>query len=76
MNKVDLSLIEKPPEKSLIEHLENLLKEAKSGELQEIAYVCSYRGNFVNHGWTKIQNNRRMIGELEAMKYGLLGQTE
>lgn len=72
MNKIDLTLIEKKPEKSLIEHLENLLKEAKSGELQEFAYVCSYKGNSVNHGWTKLTNNRRIVGEIEFMKSGIM----
>jgi len=76
MSKVDFTLIEKPPEKSLIEHLENLLEEAKSGELQELAYVCSYKGSSVNHGWTRLENNRRIIGELEYMKQHIIESTK
>lgn len=70
--KVDFTLIEKLPQKTLIQQLECLLEQAKTGELQEIAFVCSYRGNLMNHGWTKLQNNRKIIGEMEAMKIELL----
>ena len=72
--KVDFTLIEKPPEKSLIQQLEYLMEKAKTGELQELVFVCSYRGNFVNHGWSKLQNQkrRRIVGEMEVMKIELL----
>jgi hypothetical protein len=69
---IKLDLIKQPPNTSLINYLENLLINAKSGELQEIVYVCSYRGNFVNHGWTKLTNRMRLIGELEQVKWHLL----
>ena len=46
--------------------------QAKSGELQSIVYVCSYRGNWVNHGWGQLQNRMRLVGELEQVKWHLL----
>jgi hypothetical protein len=72
MRKTDLGLIEQPPNESLVHQLEGLVTAAKSGDLQEIAYVCSYRGNFVNHGWSRITNRMRIIGELEQIKWHLL----
>lgn len=73
MSKIDFRLIEKPPEKSLIEHLEKMLEKAKTGELQALVYVKSYNNNEVNHGWTNLPNNRmRLIGELEQVKWHLL----
>jgi hypothetical protein len=74
MSNVDFTLIEKQPEKTVIEHLEALLENARKGELQELVYVCSYKGNFVNHGWTKLNNRMRLIGELEQVKWHLLSQ--
>lgn len=70
--KVNLTLIEKKPEKSVIDQLEALLVEAKSGELQELCYVCGYKEGGVNHGWSKLVNNRRLVGEIEFMKHGII----
>ena len=72
MAKVDLTLITSPAKKSLIEHLELLLAEAKSGELQEMCYVGSYQENKVCHGWTSLTNSRRLIGEIEVLKYRMI----
>ena len=72
MSKVNMTLIEKQPEQSVIKQVEKLLELAKSGELQEIAYVCGYKGNTVNSGWTKLNNRMRVIGELEQIKWHLL----
>ena len=70
--KVDLTLIEKKPEKSVIDHLDALLVQAKSGELQELCYVCGFKDGSVNHGWTKLNNNRRLVGEIEFMKHMII----
>ena len=72
MKPVNINLIEDTPVKSLIKHLDGLLEQAKSGELQALAYVCTYRGNTVNSGWTKLRNVRRVVGEMESMKIKLL----
>ena len=72
MNKIDLTLIEKKPEKSVIDHLEALLVQARSGELQELCYVCGFKEGSVNHGWTKLNNNRRLVGEIEFMKHAIM----
>ena len=68
-----LNVIEPAPDKSLIEHIEDLLKEAKSGELQGLIYVCRYKGDKVAHGWAGVGTHRmRVIGELEQMKWHLM----
>ena len=70
--KHDIAVIEAAPQESTIKQLEGLLAQAKSGELQAIVYVCSYRGNSVNHGWSQLQNRVRLVGELEQVKWHLL----
>ena len=72
MSKVELTVFEKKPEKSVIEHLEALLVQAKSGELQELCYVCGFKESSVSHGWTKLTNNRRLVGEIEFMKHMII----
>lgn len=63
--RAPLRRIEEPVNASLVEHLEYLLKEAKSGELQGVAYACSWRRNVVSNGWSEIRNNKmRVVGEL------------
>ena len=70
-----LVTIEKGPNPVVIEYLESLLEEAKSGDLQEIVCVMSYRGNYVNSLHTQIGDNRtRIIGELEQIKFHLLAR--
>lgn len=60
-----LETIIDPPSAELIERLERLLADAKTGELQGLVYVSSYRANFVSSGWTTIRQNRiRIMGEL------------
>lgn len=64
----ELAVIESLPSETLIEHLEDLLAKAKDGELQGIVYVCSYRLNSVNSGWTALNDNRmRIMGELHQL---------
>lgn len=68
----ELKLILDPPQPSVIKQVESLLEHAKSGELQELVYVCGWRGNSVNHGHSRIQNRMRIIGELEQVKWHLM----
>ena len=70
--KHDIAVIEAAPQGNTIKQLEGLLAQAKSGELQAIVFVCSYRGNTVNHGWSQLQNRMRLVGELEQVKWHLL----
>ena len=76
MKNVNFTLIEKKPEKSVIEHLEALMAQAKSGELQELIYICGYKEGSVNHGWSRLRNNRRLVGEMEFMKHQLIEESK
>ncbi|MFT6550495.1 MAG: hypothetical protein ACJA1I_000523 [Zhongshania marina] len=70
-----LVAIEKGPNPVVIEYLTLLLEEAKSGDLQDIVCVMSYRGNRVNSLHTQVSDNRmRLIGELEQIKFHLLAR--
>lgn len=69
----ELRLIQDSPQPHVIQALESLLAQAKSGELQTIVYVCDWRANSISHGWSSIKKNRmRIIGELEQVKWHLL----
>ena len=64
MGKVDLTLIQAPPQKSVIEHLNTLLAEAEKGELQGIAYVSVYRGNYVGSSFSDLDCPATVMGQL------------
>lgn len=67
-----LPVIKDAPCKELIEQLEWMLKEAKSGELQAIFYAASWNDNSTSHGWTAFKRNRkRVMGELFQMMHEL-----
>lgn len=67
-----LHVVQDGPNPTLIECLENLLADAKAGELQAMTYVCSWRSNLVSSGWTSRNHNRmRVIGELTQLSHHL-----
>lgn len=63
-----LSLIEVKQNDLLIERLEELLVEAKTGELQGLFYVCSWQGDYVSYGWNSRGVSRSILGAAELMK--------
>jgi hypothetical protein len=72
---IELSVIQQPPDPKLIERLEALLAEAKTGELQTIVYVGSWRGSDISSGWAGLRNNRmRFMGELYQILHDLAEQ--
>lgn len=75
MSKPDLSVIVDKPNPELIERLEELLAEAKTGELQALVYVCSWHGNSIGSGWCGMSRNRmRIMGELFQLLHKLADQ--
>lgn len=69
-SKSAVALVEAPPNKELIEALEEILAQARTGELQGCVMACSFRGNYVGSWWSGINANRiRLIGELEQVKW-------
>lgn len=68
----DLAVIKDVPSQDLIERLEGLLAEAKTGELQALVYVCSWRANSIGSGWCGLSRNRmRIMGELFQLLHKL-----
>ena len=64
-----------PPNPELIEDLRNLLRQAESGDLQGLAYVCAWRpGVDVSGSWYLPESARvfRVVAELESLKLQLL----
>jgi len=61
------------PEQSVIDVLESMLRDAKSGELRACIFVCDYHTNEVMTRHSAISKNKvRLIGELEYLKHELL----
>lgn len=61
-----LQAITQPPNARLIEYLENLMEDAKSGEVQGLAYVVVYNDGCVGHSWVNAVT-AAALGELTAM---------
>lgn len=51
-----LKLHKPEPIPEVVEHLENLLEEAKAGGITAIAYAVERREGWVGQGWTSSQN--------------------
>lgn len=74
MTETSLSVIKDEPNQDLIEQLEWLLKEARTGELQAIFCASSWNDNSTSHSWTPFKRNRkRIMGELHQMIHDLAG---
>ncbi len=72
MNKVvNLKEVKSLGNSNIIERLEELLAEAKSGELIDMAYVVTYTNNHTGHGWTKSNLKRNLLGELMLLQHAI-----
>jgi len=61
------------PDQELIDCLDNLLNEAKAGEIQSIAYVVLTDKKDTGNGWAAMdKGNVIMIAELELLKQDLI----
>ena len=77
LQAIRLSEVPAHPNTLLIERIEDLLEQAKSGELVGLAYVCQWKGDTVSNGWQLSRMNaRRLIGEIEFMKLEMMERTE
>lgn len=65
-----LAVLEKGPNAALVEWLEKLLVDARTGELQGVAAVCEWKDGAVGDGWCVSGNQRyRMLGALSVMHH-------
>ena len=62
------------PREVLISHLENLLSNAKTGELTGIVAVAVWQGESVGHGWSLRDGHplRTILGEMDILKHDLI----
>lgn len=68
-------IADRTPNEKLVGTLENLLAEAKSGELRTLFYVCSWSDDAVSHGWNwdhRTGNRRRIVGEIAMAQQDLI----
>ena len=72
INKHNLAVIQKPPQKDLIDHLKVLLGEAECGELQGIAYAALYRGHLVGSSFTALDCPNAIIGALFKLQHKIM----
>ena len=57
-----------PNNASVVKHLEDLLQEAKDGDLVDIAYAVTYTGNRTGHGWSELDFAEQLLGELVILQ--------
>lgn len=60
--------------KGLVQSLENMLKDAKSGEITGLLWVVQTQGNYVESGWSGIlgTRSRTVVGEIEFLKQSFI----
>lgn len=71
---MNVAELKPPPNADLIEALEDLLTQAKTGELQGLIYICSYNDSMVSHGWTlsTVRNHMRLLGAVSFLNNEML----
>ena len=59
------------PNETLIRQLEAILKDAKSGELRSVIWICGWNDDSVTHGWATDGRSslRRILAELVLLQH-------
>lgn len=60
-------------DETMVKLLEELLGEAKTGNLQSLMFVDKYQDGSISHGWSGVPDNQ-MIGQFEELKFDLYSQ--
>ena len=75
MNKEPVFVIEKKPDKTVIEFLEDVLADAKRGEVIAVAIVCGHSDGCVSSSWAGIKScATRIVGKLFTTAVDLSNQ--
>lgn len=62
-----------PPDKDVIDQLEELMELAKEGRIQSLAYVISMPNYRTGSGWVGMnKNNMAIIGECDVLKRDMM----
>ena len=66
------------PNKGAVELLEELLAEAKSGNIRSFVFCVSYENDKTGHGWSmdRRSNPRNLISEIQLLNHDFLVKTE
>ena len=66
------------PNAALIENLERMLADAKSGELRSMVWICGWNDDQVSHGWAHDHRNsrRRLLAEVLMLQHDWVTNTE
>lgn len=57
------------PNHDVVEKLEQLLVEAKTGEVQSLLFICDMRDNTVAVGWTGCENLYLLAGHSARLQH-------
>lgn len=60
------------PNKHVIEHLEDALRQARSGNLRSVALVGATRGNTMYFSWDSNNDTPGLVGGVEMLKHDML----
>jgi hypothetical protein len=66
------------PNKGTVELLEELLAEAKSGNIRSFVFCVSYENDKTGHGWSMDRRNnpKNLISEIQLLNHDFLVKTE
>lgn len=53
----------------VVEKLEGLLADAKSGEVQSVLFICDMRDNTIAAGWTGCENLYALAGHAARVQH-------
>jgi len=65
---------DRTPNKDLINNLESMLRDAKSGEIRSAVCICSWEDDSVTHSWALDERNtrRRILSEIVLLQHDLV----
>lgn len=68
---------DRTPNQATVQMLEQLLEDAKKGEIRTIVAVTGWDDDGFTHSWSLDERNgrRRLLGELSMLQYDLLTNT-
>ena len=72
--QVILQEIKHKPNEKLVENLQELLEDAKSGKLHSCFIVCQWHGDWYSHRWSHVDNVKTMsvLGQFRVMEHKLI----
>jgi hypothetical protein len=65
---------DRAPNKDLINNLESMLRDAKSGEIRSAVCICGWDNDSVSHNWVLDERNtrRRILSEIALLQHDFI----